>query len=77
MPCMEVTSLLSMSRVALAVGALFLIGSVFCLTRGFFKVRQGATFFGKGGASPLILIGFGLFAFGSLLFLFGVFRFTM
>jgi hypothetical protein len=74
---MEGTSLLEASRVTLAVGALSLIASVFFLTRGFAKIRRGAPLFGKGAASPHVLLGFGLLALGSLLFLFGVFRFTM
>jgi len=71
------TSFLEMSRVALIVGSLFLITSVFFLTRGVRRVRNGASFFGKGGSSTFVLLGFGFFALGSLLFLLGVLRFGL
>ena len=71
------TSLFDMARIALLVGSLLLITSVAFLIRGIIRIRRGESFFGKGGSSVYVLLGFAFFAMGSLLFLFGVFRFSM
>lgn len=66
-----------MARIALVVGSLMLITSLVFLTNGIIRIRRGASFFGKGGSSMYVLLGFALFAMGLLLFLLGVFRLSM
>jgi hypothetical protein len=71
------TSLLDMARIALIVGLILLLSSGAFLIKGVMRMMRGESIFGKGGSSIYTLLGFALFAMGSLLFLFGVFRFSV
>lgn len=62
---------------ALILGSLLLLGSLGFLVNGIRRIRGGASFFGKGGSSTYVLLGFALFAMGSLVFLIGVLRASM
>lgn len=63
-----------MSRIALVIGSLMLGTCIIFLIRGIAKIRSGKPFFGHGGTAIYIYLGFGFFAMGFMLFLFGVFR---
>lgn len=68
------TSLLTMTRLAFGVGCFMLVMCVIFAVRGYKKIKSGAPFFGDGGTAIYVYLGFGFFAFGFLLFLFGYFR---
>lgn len=63
-----------MSRIAFVVGCLMLLMCVVFAIRAYMKIKSGGSFFGKGGSAIYIYLGFGFFAIGFLLFLFGYFR---
>lgn len=66
-----------MSRIALAVGSLMLLMCGVFAVRGYAKIKSGKPFFGDGGTAIYVYLGFGFFAIGLMLFLFGVFRLAM
>jgi hypothetical protein len=63
-----------MSRIAFGVGSLMLLMCAFFAFRGYTKIKDGKPFFGDGGTAIYVYLGFGFFAIGLMLFLFGVFR---
>lgn len=68
------TSLLLMTRLAFGVGCFLLLMCAVFAVRGYQKIKSGAPFFGHGGSAIYVYLGFGFFAFGLMLFLFGYFR---
>lgn len=66
-----------MARTALIVGSILLLSSGALLTKGVTRMMRGESSFGKGSSSTYTLLGFALFAMGSLSFLFGIFRFSL
>ena len=73
MPHME-TSIIEMARIAFVVGCFMLVMCVVFAVRGYKKIKSGKPFFGDGGTAIYVYLGFGFFAMGLMLFLFGVFR---
>ena len=63
-----------MTTLDIVTGSLMLVLSVAFLVNGVVRIRRGASFFGKGGSSTFVLLGFALFAMGSMVFLIGIFR---